>query len=446
MTQFSIRNRLLSFMVPLLLVVWGIFSAVVYSLTQDELQESHVAQAFQLAKALANLSNDRVSSFLIDEAHVFEDYYVEIRASDGKVLYKSSQMVAVPKELKTGMQEVRSGEKDWIIWTFPGEDTDQTYIVGIYVGEARDILRQTVLGVSLPLAIVFVFSIFATIYIVKRGLDPLTSLSQSLKVQEPEKLGKLETGNQPTELVPIVRSLNSLFDRIEDHLEREQRFIDDAAHEIRTPLTVVKAQCQVIERDKLDEATRQRFDNIMKGVDRATYLAAKLLEHARTGQDQNMVQKEQDLLPILQQSLAQQAHLADAKGIELQLLRAAHAKTIVDADDLGTILSNLIGNALRHTPENGQISAILRDEGECWTICIEDSGPGIQEAYRDKVFERFFSQNPAQSDRGAGLGLSIVRSLSKRNGIEISVAESESLGGASFSLKFKKSNDTQTMM
>ncbi|MEM9630353.1 MAG: ATP-binding protein [Pseudomonadota bacterium] len=438
MTHPSIRNRLLNFMVPLLLVVWGIFSAVVYSLTRDELQESHVAQAFQLAKALANLSNDRVSSFLIDEAHVFEDYYVEIRASDGRALYKSSPLVMIPGELRFGMQEIRSDEKDWIVWTFPGEETGQVYIVGIYVGEAKDILRQTVLGVSLPMAIVFVFSIVATIYIVKRGLEPLTSLSQSLKVRDPEKLGKLEIENQPTELVPIVNSLNSLFDRIENHLEREQRFIDDAAHEIRTPLTVVKAQCQVIEREKLDEATRKRFDNIMEGVDRATYLAAKLLEHARTGQDQSLQKKEQDLLPVLQQSLAQQSHLADAKRIELQLLQTAHGKAVVDADDLGTILSNLIGNALRHTPENGRINTILKDEGEHWTVCIEDSGPGIQEAHRDKIFERFFSQHAQQSDRGAGLGLSIVQSLCKRNEIEISVSQSESLGGARFSLKFKK--------
>ena len=432
----SIRSRILVFLIPLLFVVWGVFSAIVYDLTEEELYETHDAQAFQLVNAIAQLEGDAISPNLLDDHHELNDYFVIIRDGDGNDIYRSSDKVELPKYLRPGGQEIEYDGDNWVVWSFPGLKTDKQYIIGIVFDEALELADQTVATVSIPLALVLVFSIVATVFIVKRGLRPLTALSETLAEREPENLGKITTEKQADELVPIVDSLNMLFDRIEEYLAREQRFIDDAAHEIRTPLTVVKAQCQVIERDKLDEPTKLRFDNIIEGVDRATHLAAKLLEHARAGQDAKEL-KEQDLLPVLQESLAQQAHAAHDKNVELQLLQSEHVEAVVDPEDLAAVLNNLIGNAIRHTPSDGQVIVVLDRTEDHIQLSVEDSGPGVPEDYREKVFERFFRM-PGQSSSGAGLGLSITQTLCRRNGIEISLGKSERLGGARFVLKLKK--------
>ncbi|KZK85605.1 Sensor protein QseC [Pseudovibrio sp. Ad46] len=433
----SIRSRILIFLIPLLFVVWGVFSAIVYNMTEEELYETHDAQAFQLVSAIAQLEGDTISPKHLDDHHELNDYFVVIRDGDGNDLYKSSDQVQLPQYLRPGAQEIEHEGDSWVIWSFPGEKTDRQYIIGIVFDEAIELADQTVATVSIPLGLVLVFSIIATVFIVKRGLRPLTTLSETLQTREPESLGKLTTEKQADELVPIVNSLNMLFDKIEDYLAREQRFIDDAAHEIRTPLTVVKAQCQVIERDALDDATRLRFDNIIEGVDRATHLAAKLLEHARAGQDAHKEITEHDLLPVLQESLAQQAHAALDKNVELQLLQSEHVAAVVDPEDLSAVLGNLIGNAIRHTPSDGEVIVVLERGDDHIQLSVEDSGPGVPEKYREKVFERFFRM-PGQSSSGAGLGLSITQTLCRRNGIEISLGNSERLGGACFMLKLKR--------
>ncbi len=309
----SIRSRILILLIPLLLVVWGVFSAIVYFMTAEEFYETHHAQTFLLARLVAQLEGDSITPGDAGEHDDADEYIIAIRDGAGQDTYKSVKQVTLPDNLRPGVQEIHSGGEDWIIWSFSGQNTDQQYIVGVVLDEANELAEQTFETVSIPLALVFVFSIIATVFIVKRGLRPLTSLSETLAVREPENLGKVSIQGQADELVPIVNSLNVLFDRIETYLAREQRFIDDAAHEIRTPLTVVKAQCQVIQPDKLDEATRQRFDNIIEGVDRATHLAAKLLEHARAGQDLSRDVTEHDLMPVLQESLAQQVHVLMAR-------------------------------------------------------------------------------------------------------------------------------------
>lgn len=379
----SIRRRILIFLLPLLVVVWGAFSFIVYNLTEEELIETTDAQTFQLASAIAHLQGDLISSEWIDEHHEAGEYFVAIRNADGETVYKSDKNIKLPQSLKPGAQEVQVKGENWVIWLFPGDKKEQHYIVGVVVEEATELLEKTVLTVSIPLALVLLFSIAATVYIVRSGLRPLTTLSETLASQKPENLGKLSTENQPDELAPIIGSLNTLFDRIAAYLEREQRFIDDAAHELRTPLTVVKAQCQVIETDKLDDATKVRFANIIEGVDRATHLAAKLLEHARAGQEHLRETSSHNLLPILQEALAQQAHSAQAKHVELQLLQSVAVRARVDCEDLNTVLSNLLANAVRHTPAQGEvmISVVKNDSGI--TLSVEDSGPGIPAEFRE---------------------------------------------------------------
>lgn len=175
----SIRSRILILLIPLLFVVWGIFSAIVYDMTQEELYETHDAQTFQLARVIAQLKGDSISPDYLEDDHVLGEYFIVIRDGDGNDIYRSTDKVKIPQDLRPGAQEFESNDEDWLVWTFPGQKTDQLYIIGVVIDEATELAEQTIITVSVPLALVLVFSIIATVFIVKRGLRPLTTLSES---------------------------------------------------------------------------------------------------------------------------------------------------------------------------------------------------------------------------------------------------------------------------
>jgi two-component system OmpR family sensor kinase/two-component system sensor histidine kinase QseC len=259
----------------------------------------------------------------------------------------------------------------------------------------------------------------------------------------------MERGGQPAELQPILSSLNALFARISDHLEREHRFIDDAAHEIRTPLTVIKAQSQAIDENKLDEESKHLFHNIVEGIDRTSRLASRLLEQARASQPHIDQQEMMNIVPAVQQLLASTIPLADEKSIELEYDGPDSAMVTIHPDDLGSILTNLIGNAIHHTPSGGKILIRLGKEQDHYCLSVEDSGPGVPKDKRNEIFERFHRLPQARSGedgqgsgQGSGLGLSITKALCQRNGLNVGVSDGKLLSGACFWVEFPISMDS----
>lgn len=276
------------------------------------------------------------------------------------------------------------------------------------------------------------------------GLRPLGLVAQRLKDRDPDNLAPLLLAPLPSELEPIVAALNRLLLQVTMLLEREKRFLADAAHELRTPLAVLRihAQNALQTRDPADreEALRQ----LDAGVQRATRVVAQLLTLARL--EPNAVQSRMqdcDLLALARNEVAELIPLALARGQDLTLeadeadeADAAAGKhdfhLPADAPSLAIMVQNLVGNAIRHAPDQGTIRVTLRAGRDGVELCVEDSGPGIPVALRDKVFERFFHQGPAH---GAGLGLSIVARVVQLHGARIALGDSP-LGGLRVSVRF----------
>jgi two-component system sensor histidine kinase QseC len=284
-------------------------------------------------------------------------------------------------------------------WILVGERED---VRGELVGKiARRSLLPDLIGLPLLALLVWLA--------VGWGLRPLQRMAELIKARAPDNLAPLLLSPLPVELEPMGAALNRLLMQVNQLLDQEKRFIADAAHELRTPLAVLRIHAQnaleASDPNDRDEALRQ----LGGGVKRATRVVAQLLTLARL--DPNGMQLAMaalDLLSFVREELAELTPLALERQQELSFDadEAGDYRLRVDAPSLGTLLQNLIGNAVQYTPIGGRIQVQLQASHDELLLRVQDSGPGVEAALREKLFERFYRLEEGQ---GAGLGLSIVQ-------------------------------------
>ena len=266
------------------------------------------------------------------------------------------------------------------------------------------------------------------------GLRPLAQMAETLKARDPESLAPLLNGPVPSELAPMAAALNRLLLQVTELLAREKRFLANAAHELRTPLAVLRIQAHNATEAADGQDRQTALASLQQGVQRATRVVEQLLTLARL--EPGAVQlalRELDLLPLVRQELAALAPLAIERQQELTLHAEASSLLLrADPYSLSSLLQNLVSNAVRHTPQHGQIRIELSREGAAVVLKVQDSGPGIAPALRQQVLERFFR---IDSGPGAGLGLSIVARIAELHHAQLRLGESP-LGGLEVALHF----------
>lgn len=302
----------------------------------------------------------------------------------------------------------------------------------ILVGEREDVRGELVVKVALRslLPDLVGLPLLAVLLGLAVGwsLRPLGRMVELLKARGPDNLSPLVLAPLPRELEPIVAALNRLLLQVTDLLEREKRFIANAAHELRTPLAVLRIHAENA-RHAPDPADRDNaLQQLVSGVDRAARVVAQLLTMARIEPSAAQLGMSRvDLLAFVRNELAELIPLALAHRQELTL-EAADGEDfacVADTSSMAILLQNLVSNAIQHTPDNGLIRVMLQAGPDSVELAVHDSGGGIPPALRDKVFERFFRQGSSQ---GAGLGLSIVARVVELHEGRIELGDSP-LGG-----------------
>ena len=276
--------------------------------------------------------------------------------------------------------------------------------------------------IGLPLLALLVWSAIGL------GLRPLEQVVGLIKARDAENLAPLTLAPLPQELEPMVAALNRLLLQVTSLLEREKRFLADAAHELRTPLAVLRIHAQNA-LEAPEAADREAaLQQLVAGVERATRVVNQLLTLARLEPDaRQLAMVELDLAAYLRQELAELIPLALERDQELSFEHDEAADFCLrgDAPSLGILLQNLVGNAVQYTPEGGRIAVTLQAETQRLCLRVADSGPGVPAEQREQLFRRFFRQGTGQ---GAGLGLSIVQRIVELHRGEILLGEAE-LGG-----------------
>ncbi len=266
-------------------------------------------------------------------------------------------------------------------------------------------------------------------WIVGRGLAPLGRIASAVKERSPTALTPVPSHDLPQEIRPLADSLNDLLQRLDQSFTLQRRFAADAAHELRTPLTALNLQVQLAERAQGGEERARAFERLRQGIRRATRLVQQLLTMARLDPDAAAALPTAVDAGALVASVVEDARpLAQERSIELARDDASDGATVSGNEDaLRILFNNLLDNAIRYTPAGGRVTVFSTRNGDALQVAVEDTGPGIPEDERERVFDRFYRGRSA-GDTGTGLGLAIASQVVEMHRGHIAL-ESSSNGG-----------------
>jgi two-component system OmpR family sensor kinase len=255
---------------------------------------------------------------------------------------------------------------------------------------------------------------------VGRALKPLTDVALAVGKRSADALEPLPQEGLPSEVKPLVTALNALLSLLGQALKAQRSFIADAAHEMRTPLTAVQLQIQLLERAASEAERTEAFTHLKAGVERTSRLVRQLLSLARSEPEgaEHQPFARVELARIAREVVSELAPIAAAKGIDLGLTSADPAPVNGDAETLRMLINNLVDNALQYTPRGGTVDVKAVTHGGRACLIVTDTGRGIPPAARERVFDRFYRHESA-GVTGSGLGLSIVRKVAERHGATV---------------------------
>ncbi|MGR4870810.1 sensor histidine kinase [Variovorax sp. LARHSF232] len=271
-----------------------------------------------------------------------------------------------------------------------------------------------------------------------RGLRPLQELATRIGARDASDLRPVGFDAKHRELKPLVAALDDLLARLRHKLERERAFVQDAAHEIRTPLAVINAQAHVLAHADNAAERVQAETQLDQAIARTSHMAQQLLDLAALDQDGAAHTRHLDVAHWLRGALAPLAQSAFAKDMELSLEAPEQLAWKVEVAALGSVVNNLVDNALRYGRQGGTVAVALHEAGGELHVRVQDDGPGIAQALHAKIFERFY-RGADHEARGSGLGLAIVRQAALRMGGGVEIGEGLDGRGVGFVVRIPSS-------
>jgi len=297
---------------------------------------------------------------------------------------------------------------------------------------ARDILASSVLPQALLAAVTLGLVWFG----VARGLRPLQDLSRDIGARSPHDLRPLDPGKSPAEARPLVESINHLLGEVTDANRNQQRFLANAAHQLRTPLAGLQAHAELALAQPVPEGCRAELEQVHGASVRTARLANQLLALARAeaGMNDAAGTARADLRQVIEAAADEWVHRSLERDIDLGFeLEAARVRG--DPLLLREALANLVHNALQYTPAGGRVTVRTRSGPAEVRVEVEDDGPGIAPAERERVLERFY-RAPGTTGTGSGLGLAIVSEIASAHGARVAIGEGEGGRGCRVALVF----------
>ncbi len=274
----------------------------------------------------------------------------------------------------------------------------------------------------------------------RRALRPVEEITTAAKNIRATDLGaRLPTRfGVNDELTRLAETINDLLSRLEDSIRREQRFISNATHELMTPLTTLRGELDLARRKQEDGDTLDALNVALDDIDRMEHIIRSLLTLSRAEKLKSAPRTEVDIGKLCREHIDRFRDRADVRGISMTLRRTSDLLTAADPVHVGTVLDNLLDNALKYTPDGGSINVKADSTGNFVRIFVEDTGHGFSAETAERMFDRFFrsDESDIQKESGSGLGLAIARAIAQAYGGNIS-GSSRGLGqGASFMVVF----------
>lgn len=452
----SLRRQLLrSLLVPLLPILLGIMVATYFTAYHF----ANLAYDRALLRAVLSLADQvvvvrgQVTVDLPQAAFDMLEYdkddwrYYKVSGPDGEFItgYRDLPPPIGPGVLGQHRYDNVNFDGDKIrvaTYYLPLKGTSARGIALVQVGETmskrEQMADEIIIAMLVPLLLIVGLVIFLIWKGVGRGLAPLDALRQEISNRSYRDLSSLDTADSPKEVQPMLRAMNDLMQRLGETIAQQQRFVADASHQLRTPLAGLKTQAELALRETDMEKIRYALQQIQTSSGRLSHLISQLLMLARVEPESG---SSPTMKPLALEALARATttdwvSIALAKNIDLGFEAPPQPILILgDTVLLGELLGNLLDNAIRYAPHGGKVTVKVHEENSRPLLTVEDNGPGISEAEREQVFERFH-RILGSGEEGCGLGLAIVHEIAQRHDAEVTLSSGEMGKGTCVSVFF----------
>jgi two-component system OmpR family sensor kinase len=412
----SLRGRL-TLWFTLLLVAMGLIGAsAAYLITRHDPDHFLDDQLRQIALNLGNPIGIAVDSARagLDPSDVVA---VQVWDAAGRMLRATPPGIVLPRQAATGFSELTGAGERWRTYTLAGPRRT------VQVSQRLAVIEEIALGAAwktlAPVLLLIPLSWLLVRLLVGHILQPLYALARELEDRAPDARAPLATHGIPSEVAPLVAAVNAALARLAEALALQRRFVSDAAHQLRTPLTALRLQIGNLKRAGT-EHDRDLLDDIEQGLKRMSALTAQLLALARAEAASAPVETGgADLSAAIGEAIATAAPLAAARKIAIAAAPEADIEVAAAPHELAVLFTNLIDNAVRYTTAGGRVEIRVEPGGEIVAVEISDTGPGLPEHMLGRVFEPFTRHT--EGGEGTGLGLAIVRAIADRIGARVSL-------------------------
>ncbi len=336
----------------------------------------------------------------------------------------------ISNKLDDGLQTIKIDDDDWRVFVLTQSVTQQRFAVGQQTELRDEIAWNSSLNVFWPIVSLVVLLLLIINVLIRQTFKPLKQLATHLDKHDGMQLSGLPETNMPKEIVPFLLSINGLLARLHQTMQKQQRFIADAAHELRTPVTALSLLSENIKQATTEQDREQRQLLLQQGFERLRLLVAQLLDLARLQSDYESHTEIVSFNQVVQNVIADLYPLAEAKNIDFGVSRQEKLNVLDKGAGLSHLMRNAIDNAIRYTPEGGTVNVSLLSEAGNAVFCVEDSGKGIPESELQLIFEPFYrAQDNIQP--GNGLGLTISLEVARKLGGHITLLN-RAEGGVQF--------------
>ncbi|CAG2152849.1 Sensor protein QseC [Cupriavidus yeoncheonensis] len=414
----SIRLRLslwLSVSILAVAAVAGAFSFIAAFDEAHELQDDILRQVAMLVRNRQLLLRSPVSG---DDAQLQDnESRVIIQKLGGGQDQPPTQRLALPATLGDGLHTIEVGSVRYrVLVASVGGDR---IAVAQDTAVRDEIARDSALRTLLPFLVLVPILLLVVAKLVDKMFRPIAALSAEIDRRSDQDLHPLAAGALPVEVRPFAVAINRLLGRIGQAIDLQRRFVADAAHELRSPLTALSLQAGRLADTPMPPAARERLGLLRQGIERTRNLLDQLLSMARAQSPGGFrVTASLSVKEVYRTVLEGLMPLAQAKQIDIGVTDGPDATVQASEADVLTIVRNLVDNALRYTPEQGRIDLTVSCADGRVVLSVEDNGPGIPQAERERVFDPFY-RIMGTGAIGSGLGLSIVAAIARRLGADI---------------------------
>lgn len=444
----SIRKRLLALLLPSAVVILVAGTLGDYFTAIAPFREAYDQALIDTAIAVAGrvtVRNDGRPALSLPpdaaailRADSIDSIYIKVSAADGALVYGDADLPELP-ESPANPSRANVAYRGEPIRLVSYRTVAGPSIVAVSVGETlhkRDRARAAVLTTAIAVDAAELGLVLAVIWLgVRLALAPLRNVAAQIHRRSARDLAPLPLGRVPVEIRGVVDALNRLFATVTRAGSEQRRFLESAAHQLRTPLTGIQAQLELMADDETDPSRKDQLGRVLDGARRLTHSTQQLLALARSDEAATLDWKltPVDLASVVDPVVNERIAASDAAKIDLGAeVSPADARGVSWL--LAEALGNLVDNAMTYTPAGGSITIRCGDDGAPF-LQVTDTGPGIPPGERARVLDRFYRGSNAQGD-GSGLGLAIVHEVAQLHGATLSIDAGPDGRGTTVSLRF----------